>query len=78
MVVSMGIYAVAKAYDELNDSCYGYTVCSTFILHFQQEVLSSSGWLSTKSFEHDKVDIGQILVRLKINPVTFRFLSDTL
>ena len=56
----------------------GFAVCSTFILHFQQEILSSSGWLSTKSFEHDKVDIVQIFIRLKIVPVVFGFLSDPL
>ena len=44
-----------------------HTVCSTFILHFQQAFWGSSGWVITKSFEHDKVDNVQIFIWLKNN-----------
>ena len=44
----------------------GYTVCPSILLHFQLAFWGSSGWMSTKSFYHDKVDIWQILLHFKI------------
>ena len=42
------------------------TVCPSILLHFQLAFWGSSGWMSTKSFYHDKVDIWQILLHFKI------------
>ena len=43
-----------------------YTVCPTMILHFQLKFWGSSGWLITKPFQPDEVDMWQIMVLFKI------------